>query len=259
MTDPADRPLKKALFVTQAPPPFRPLGGSSLPRSPKPTAVLDYLPPNYPASLVSDTLLVIGKAAKKFPVQTLIAEMCKYVITMLKPHYRRAILEKTLRQDVALSEMDGLLRALLGKNCESDSRRYELKNELMRSEEWLRLARAMVQTLPTSSRSREEASQGAKPLEANATFPFSEDYRSVEFRKKQHTLTRNQSLMVSIMHRAFLTGFPNVDKDKLIAAIDSGTSNVRDSWRGSSLWKTLLISRKKGTYRLNLPKRKKKY
>jgi hypothetical protein len=190
MTDPADRLRKKATFVTQAPPPFRPLGGSSLPRQPKPTAVLDYLPLHYPASLAPDTLLVICKAAKKFPVQTLIAELCKYVITMLKPHYRRAILEKTLRQDMALSEMDGLLHYLLAKNCESDSRRYELKNEVMRSEEWLRLVKTIAglrgRSSPKPSRKRSRTEKSQRMAKAQ---------KSIQFIWKQHRTATHKDII----------------------------------------------------------------
>jgi hypothetical protein len=84
------------------------------------------------------------------------------------------------------------------------------------------------------------------------SFPFSEDYRGVLFRKRWYPLTRNQSLMVRVMYQAFLDGFPDVHKDKLLTAIESETSSVRDSWRASPLWNTLVVSRKKGTYRLNL-------
>jgi hypothetical protein len=82
---------------------------------------------------------------------------------------------------------------------------------------------------------------------------FSDDYRSLRFHNKSYSLTRNQSQMAKILHAALLKGFPDVDKDKLLQAIENETSNVRDSWRGSPLWNKLVIQGdRRGTYRLNV-------
>lgn len=63
----------------------------------------------YPASLNAKTHLIVCEAVAKFSVQTDVAELCKYVITKLRPLFRKAILDETLRQHMALSEMGDLL------------------------------------------------------------------------------------------------------------------------------------------------------
>ena len=112
---------------------------------PKPSAAPNYLPPHYPSVLLTaQTDLIICKAVKQFPVQTQVAELCKCADRQLRPHFRRAISENLLRQDMALFEMKELLRHLLIRNCDSDSLRDELTNAVMRSQEWERLAKDVV-------------------------------------------------------------------------------------------------------------------
>ena len=146
MTDPVNHWLRKPVIVSKAPRPPSIVGGggSYLPRGSKPTEVLSDLPPYYPASLKAETHLIVCRAAKKFPVQTQVAELCKYIIDQLRPHFRKAILEEKLSQENAGSAMDDLVHYILVRNCDSESRRYELKNEVRRSEEWLRLGKTVV-------------------------------------------------------------------------------------------------------------------
>jgi hypothetical protein len=131
------------------PRPPEPVGNYGVRPQPKKTTPLDDLPPSYPASLTAQTHLIICKAVKQFPIQTKVAELCKYVITALRPRFRRAISENLLSQDMALHAMRELLRSLLLSNCDSDLSRYEeLKSELMRSEEWRRLAKTVARSQP---------------------------------------------------------------------------------------------------------------
>jgi hypothetical protein len=82
-------------------------------------------------------------------------------------------------------------------------------------------------------------------------FSVSADCRSVVFGGQQHSLTRSQALMMKILVERHEGRHPVVDKDTLLSAVESETSTVRDFWKGSPLWKTLIISKKKGTYQLN--------
>ena len=140
MADTADNPIKKSIFVSKAPPPPTILRGSFVPTPPKPTEGLDHLPTYYPAALTAKTNLIICRAMRKFPVQPEILELCKYVVKELTPVFRDALQNGALRQDEALGRMHDLVYSLLVHNCEPDTRRYELKKEVQRSEEWLTLA-----------------------------------------------------------------------------------------------------------------------
>jgi hypothetical protein len=52
---------------------------------------------------------------------------------------------------MALQEMGELLHYLLVSNCDSDSRRYELGNEVRRSQEWQKLTQAIAGSRPKQS------------------------------------------------------------------------------------------------------------
>ncbi len=140
MTDTANSKSTKRIQISSAPIACPPVtGGSRGRQQPKPTAIPDDLPPYYPAALIPQTNLVICKAVEKFPAQTQILELCKYVITELRPSFAEALRNQVLRPDEASRRMQELIFSLLEYNCDSDSRRDELKNEVRRSEEWLSL------------------------------------------------------------------------------------------------------------------------
>ena len=108
---------------------------------------------------------------------------------------------------------------------------------------------------------REEASHTtprSEPVEAEPagraqTFSISEDNRSVWFRGTQHFLTANQGVIISMLYEAYLSGHLAVSKQRLLSAIGSQFSSVRHSFRGSPLWKNLVISPRRGAYALALP------
>jgi hypothetical protein len=85
------------------------------------------------------------------------------------------------------------------------------------------------------------------------SFSASDDYRSIVFRGPHYTVTLDQATIISTLHKAALSGHPDVSKGKLLAAVERETSRISDIFRGSPLWKTLVISIRKGTYRLNIP------
>jgi hypothetical protein len=152
MTDTANSKSTKRIQISSAPIACPPVAGWSGGRQqPKLTVIPDELPPYYPAALIPQTDLIMCKAVEKFPVQTQIPELCKYVITELRPHFADALRNKVLRHDEAADRMQELIYSLLEYNCDSDSRRDELKNEVKRSAEWLSLAETIVDSRPVDS------------------------------------------------------------------------------------------------------------
>lgn len=85
-------------------------------------------------------------------------------------------------------------------------------------------------------------------------FSASEDYRSIRYKGVPYTLTRNQSTMIRLLHEAYCKGTPALGKHVLLSAIEAETSRVRDSFKGSLLWGSLIIANRspRGTYQLNL-------
>lgn len=95
---------------------------------------------------------------------------------------------------------------------------------------------------------------GAPPTSTSDEFSAGSDYRTIRFKGEEHKLTSNQAKIVKVLHEAYLRGTRAVGKDRLLNAIEAETSRVRDSFKGSPLWGTLIISNRKprGTYQLSL-------
>ena len=64
-------------------------------------------------------------------------------------------------------------------------------------------------------------------------FAHSPDYRSIRFNGQPHTLTRNQAVIIKILHEAFQQGTPSVGKSTLLSAVESETSRMQDFFRDS--------------------------
>jgi hypothetical protein len=87
-----------------------------------------------------------------------------------------------------------------------------------------------------------------------SAFIASEDYCSIKYKGVSYTLTRNQSTIIRLLHEAYLKGTSSLSKLALLSAIEAETSRVRDSFKSSELWSTLIVANRspRGTYRLNL-------
>ena len=132
-------PQKRRPF-SNAPPPIIPVGGGwRLPRPKRTQMPLDW-PPNYPNDLIPQTTVIIGEELKEHPVQTETLQLCTSVISKLTPYFCAAVKSKTLRPDLVLYVMGGLLDCLLVYNCDDPSEMYRLKKKAMNSDEWLKLA-----------------------------------------------------------------------------------------------------------------------
>jgi hypothetical protein len=95
---------------------------------------------------------------------------------------------------------------------------------------------------------------GDPPRRETPIFTASEDYCSISYKGVSYTLTRKQSTIIKLLHKAHCNGTPALRKDYLLSAIESETGRVRDSFKGSALWGTLIVSNRspRGTYQLKL-------
>ncbi len=88
---------------------------------------------------------------------------------------------------------------------------------------------------------------------ATSNFQHSNDYRSVVFGGQQHTLTSQQAHVVKMLHQAYSSGTPDLGKDYILEELETPASRLRDTFKSSRLWGTLIVTgTKRGTYRLNL-------
>lgn len=86
-----------------------------------------------------------------------------------------------------------------------------------------------------------------------AEVTFSPDFHSLLLFGKQITLTARQATIVRILYAALEEGHPDVAKATLLGALEAETSNVRDFFRKTPLWKTVIcLGSRRGTYRLNV-------
>jgi hypothetical protein len=276
--------------VSKAPPPLPEVsGGGSWHPTSKPTRAPQYFPPHYPNHLKTQTELTICEAVREFPVQTRTLELCKHVICELTPTFNAAVQSNALRSDLALSYMGDLLQGLLLSNCDYSPERCQLEEEIRKSDEWIGFVKEMAAAAQSGSVSNNEAAtihlkeRAARPMASVAKhwpdevsgppaagpttftpevtpktvengeppFTHSADYRSIRFNGQTHTLTTNQATIIRILHEAFQRGTPSVGKAMLLGAVEAETSRVRDSFKGSPLWGTLVVKGgRRGTYRL---------
>ena len=133
-------------YVTQAPAPIQPLRGGGIRRAPKPTEIPPDCPLYYPNELKTKTQVIFAEAVRKYTEQTQAPELCKYVISEMTPVFRAAVEDGTMKPDQVLSDsgMAGLLHSLLVYNCDHDTERFRLGQELRKSDEWLMLAKEIL-------------------------------------------------------------------------------------------------------------------
>lgn len=121
------------------------------------------------------------------------------------------------------------------------------------------------QRLPESSLLALVASQRSDPVsrtkavESDATgndFQHSPDYASVRLRGRAYTLTPCAALVVRELHRAAKAGLPDLSWPTLQSSLTSAKCyqrKVSDVFRTIPGWSLLVVSPRRGSYRLNLP------
>jgi 7-cyano-7-deazaguanine synthase in queuosine biosynthesis len=82
-------------------------------------------------------------------------------------------------------------------------------------------------------------------------FSHSEDYVHVGLREDEYTLTEPQSAVIRILNEAFLRGTPDVRWRNIAAGIATSPRSMRDVFKTVPNWRNLVVSRRRGTYRIN--------
>lgn len=92
--------------------------------------------------------------------------------------------------------------------------------------------------------------QGYEPTQG--AFDHTDDYRWVRIGTYESTQTESQAMAVKVLHRAHLQGRPDVRWEMIAANLESSPAKMSDVFKGQRGWQNLIVSRKQGTYRLNL-------
>jgi len=108
-------------------------------------------------------------------------------------------------------------------------------------------------TLTESNAGEKQVDKRAASTSAPRDFQHSDDYRSVVFEGERHTLTSQQAQIVEMLHNAHSSGTPDLGKDYILEKLGTPASRLRDTFKRSKLWGTLIVvGAKRGTCRLNL-------
>ncbi len=115
----------------------------------------------------------------------------------------------------------------------------------------------VLQKLPPNCLIRLVAAPGSLPSTAAPPtgFQASEDYTSVMWRGQHFTFTEVQATAVEFLHNAWKRNLPDVRHSQIVAHLQSRgfyTKRLRDAFAGSEAWGTLIVSKRKGIYRLDL-------
>jgi predicted Rdx family selenoprotein len=87
--------------------------------------------------------------------------------------------------------------------------------------------------------------------ERTQEFKFSSDGRSLNWNGKQHALTPQQAQIIQVLHEHYESGTPDVGDQYILVELGTSNSRLRDTFRDCPLWNTLIVSKKKGTHRLD--------
>lgn len=146
----------QARQVPRAPRPPREVGGFGATHSgAKPTQIPPDFPVYFPAGLKARTAVILAEAVRKFQYQTQTLELCKHVISEMMPLFCEAVKNGTMKASMVFEErlggMGDLLRSLLVYNDDGphtgwglSDQAYRLQQEARKSDEWLRLTRAIA-------------------------------------------------------------------------------------------------------------------
>jgi hypothetical protein len=165
---------------------------------------------------------------------------------------RRVVLEQRL--DEARGRLESLRAEHRAAAYMTGDRRYRTCRSIEKVIGQAEQHRSMLDRELQELNSATQASESQKVPNEDSIFSHSDDYSSIKYKGVAHSLTRNQSTIIGLLHKAHLGGTPLLHKSTLLSAIQAETSRVRDSFKGSALWGKLIVPNgsPRSTYRLNL-------
>jgi hypothetical protein len=90
-------------------------------------------------------------------------------------------------------------------------------------------------------------------ISTDSGFKHSPDFRAIFWEGKEYALTPRQAQVVEILYCAYQNGTPSIGQHTILDELDSPSSRLRDTFKKSPLWDTLIIQGiGQGTRRLNL-------
>jgi len=85
------------------------------------------------------------------------------------------------------------------------------------------------------------------------SFKHSQDFRSITWKGKTYYLKPKAAEVVQFLYESHLNGTPELNKHTILEEIDSEGKRLRDIFKGTGVWRTLVVPGKtQGTWKLNL-------
>lgn len=135
--EPETKPVQ-TVWVSKAPLPIKPVGGSLRPPSPELARVPSGLLWDYPEELRLRTDVTIGKAIKTYPLRRQTFQLCKEVLSEVKLDFCALVQREKWQPKRITRSMDALLEYLLQSNNDP-GQRFRIEDEVRKSDEWLEL------------------------------------------------------------------------------------------------------------------------
>ena len=98
-----------------------------------------------------------------------------------------------------------------------------------------------------------EHPMGSRIAEKKSTFEQRNDYSEIHLRGRNFHLGSCQAKVVKALHEAAKTGSPWRHGKTVLGEAGSSCSRMADLFKTQREWRTLILSDRKGRYRLNLP------
>ncbi len=138
---------------------------------------------------------------------------------------------------VPLAHCMHLLKGRLGINKTELGHMYRSRRKITRAPPALAVSRS---------------SPAPQPARTATTLTYSDDFRTVSAGKHEWHFTFNQSRIVERLVAALQRRTPELSQSALLEALDISSERLRDLFKKSSAWKTLIVQgEKRGTYRIN--------
>jgi len=164
--------------------------------------------------------------------------------------------------DECLDKNEALAQAEIGKLHGQIFEKHQRLKELREGEAEIGVQLA-IRGIPVSNDGRQELNLplqekklnvGNTAQEKPVEFTHSEDFRSITFKGEPSLLTTRQAQVIQILFEAHREGHPDVHQDRILEKLGTGKSRLRDTFRtpNRELWKTLIVSQKRGFFRLDL-------
>jgi hypothetical protein len=82
-------------------------------------------------------------------------------------------------------------------------------------------------------------------------FSVSSEGRSVNWNGEQIWLTSRRGQAMQILYDHYKSGTPDVSDEQILVELGTSNSRLRDTFRDSPLWNTLIVSKTNGMHRLD--------